>query len=216
VHPALALRLVDAPIDADKDVDLVLVPGGDDTEMLDTPAAGHRQPGRETSPFPAGPSFWGRPDGGVTSTIHRGESTSTWWDELPTVIRTYLTAHQARDADVRRMFELNLAPTDAYARFALGPTLQRRSRHDEAEVHFRVVAVLDANTVDHRHRAHHLLDLQKMGRHDVLHDQRSPPAPGNSDQQRRALNVWGRLRHPIRATTDVRCRPAQHLSRSLW
>jgi Flp pilus assembly protein TadD len=36
-----------------------------------------------------------------------------------------------------------MAPTDAYARFALGRTLQRRSRHDDAEVHFRVAAALD-------------------------------------------------------------------------
>ena len=33
------------------------------------------------------------------STRHRSEGTSASWDELPTVIRTYLTAHQARDAD---------------------------------------------------------------------------------------------------------------------
>jgi ketosteroid isomerase-like protein len=33
------------------------------------------------------------------STSHRSEGTSTLWDELPPVIRTYLTAHQAHDAD---------------------------------------------------------------------------------------------------------------------
>jgi Flp pilus assembly protein TadD len=38
---------------------------------------------------------------------------------------------------------VEMAPTDAYARFALGRTLQRRSRHDEAKVHFRVAAALD-------------------------------------------------------------------------
>jgi ketosteroid isomerase-like protein len=33
------------------------------------------------------------------STSHRSEGTSTSWDELPPVIRAYLTAHRARDAD---------------------------------------------------------------------------------------------------------------------
>ena len=33
------------------------------------------------------------------STSHRSEGTSASWNELPTVIRTYLAAHQARDAD---------------------------------------------------------------------------------------------------------------------
>jgi hypothetical protein len=36
-----------------------------------------------------------------------------------------------------------VADADAYARFALGRTLQRRSRHDEAKVHFRVAAAMD-------------------------------------------------------------------------
>jgi hypothetical protein len=32
------------------------------------------------------------------STVDRSKGTSTSWDELPTAITTYLTAHQARDA----------------------------------------------------------------------------------------------------------------------
>jgi hypothetical protein len=33
------------------------------------------------------------------STRHRSEDTAASWDELPAVIRTYLTAHQSRDTD---------------------------------------------------------------------------------------------------------------------
>jgi NAD(P)-dependent dehydrogenase (short-subunit alcohol dehydrogenase family) len=33
------------------------------------------------------------------STSQQSEGTSTSWDDLPTAIRTYLTAHQAQDAD---------------------------------------------------------------------------------------------------------------------
>jgi Flp pilus assembly protein TadD len=53
--------------------------------------------------------------------------------------------HSAQLARAQDAFErvVEMAPTDAYARFALGRTLQRRSRHDEAEVHFRVAAALD-------------------------------------------------------------------------
>ncbi len=53
--------------------------------------------------------------------------------------------HSAQLARAQEAFErvVEMAPTDAYARFALGRTLQRRSRHDEAKVHFRVAAALD-------------------------------------------------------------------------
>jgi Flp pilus assembly protein TadD len=53
--------------------------------------------------------------------------------------------HSAQLGRAQDAFErvVEMAPTDAYARFALGRTLQRRSRHDEAEVHFRVAAALD-------------------------------------------------------------------------
>jgi hypothetical protein len=37
------------------------------------------------------------------STRHPSEDTAASWDELPTVIRTYLTAHQARDADTAKL-----------------------------------------------------------------------------------------------------------------
>lgn len=47
------------------------------------------------------------------STSHRSEGTSTSWDELPTVIRTYLTAHQARDTDTAiATFTADAAVTD--------------------------------------------------------------------------------------------------------
>jgi Flp pilus assembly protein TadD len=48
-----------------------------------------------------------------------------------------------------------LAPTDAYARFALGRTLQRRSRHEEAGVHFRIAAALDDRPEFREHRDAH-------------------------------------------------------------
>jgi Flp pilus assembly protein TadD len=53
--------------------------------------------------------------------------------------------HSAQLARAQEAFErvVEMAPTDAYARFALGRTLQRRSRHLEAEVHLRVAAALD-------------------------------------------------------------------------
>jgi Flp pilus assembly protein TadD len=53
--------------------------------------------------------------------------------------------HSAQLARAQEALErvVEMAPTDAYARFALGRTLQRRSRHDEAKVHFRVAAALD-------------------------------------------------------------------------
>ena len=53
--------------------------------------------------------------------------------------------HSAQLGRAQEAFEraVELAPTDAYARFALGRTLQRSSRHDEAGVHLRVAAALD-------------------------------------------------------------------------
>ena len=53
--------------------------------------------------------------------------------------------HSAQLARAQEALErvVEMAPTDAYARFVLGRTLQRRSRHDEARVHFRVAAALD-------------------------------------------------------------------------
>jgi hypothetical protein len=47
------------------------------------------------------------------STSHRSEGTSTSWDELPTMLRTYLTAHQTRDADTAlATFTADAAVTD--------------------------------------------------------------------------------------------------------
>ena len=53
--------------------------------------------------------------------------------------------HSAQLAKAQDALEraVEMAPTDAYARVVLGRTLQRRSRHQEAEVHFRVAAALD-------------------------------------------------------------------------
>jgi Flp pilus assembly protein TadD len=54
----------------------------------------------------------------------------------------YHSAQLARAQDaLERVVEM--APTDAYARVLLGRTLQRRSRHEQAKVHFRVAAALD-------------------------------------------------------------------------
>jgi Flp pilus assembly protein TadD len=53
--------------------------------------------------------------------------------------------HSAQLAKAQDALEraVEMAPTDAYARLALGRTLQRRSRHQQAEVHLRVAAALD-------------------------------------------------------------------------
>jgi Flp pilus assembly protein TadD len=57
--------------------------------------------------------------------------------------RVYYHSAQLSRAQEALERAVELAPTDAYARFALGRTLQRRSRHGEAVVHFRVAAALD-------------------------------------------------------------------------
>jgi Flp pilus assembly protein TadD len=58
--------------------------------------------------------------------------------------RAYYHSAQLGRAQEALERAVEMAPTDAYARFALGRTLQRRSRHDEAKVHFRVAAALDS------------------------------------------------------------------------
>jgi tetratricopeptide (TPR) repeat protein len=60
--------------------------------------------------------------------------------------------NRAREALERAV---ELAPTDAYARFVLGRTLQRQNRHAEAGAHFRVAAALDPNPEFCTHRDAH-------------------------------------------------------------
>jgi tetratricopeptide (TPR) repeat protein len=65
--------------------------------------------------------------------------------------------HSAQLGRAQRALEraVELAPTDAYARFVLGRTLQRQSRHAEAAVHFRVAAALDDRPEFREHRDAH-------------------------------------------------------------
>ena len=66
--------------------------------------------------------------------------------------RAYFHSAQLNRARAALERSVELAPTDAYARFVLGRTLQRQSRHDEAATHFRVAAALDPRPefCDHR------------------------------------------------------------------
>jgi Flp pilus assembly protein TadD len=66
--------------------------------------------------------------------------------------RAYYHSAQLGRAEEALARAVDLAPTDAYARFALGRTLQRRSRHREALTHFRVAAALDDRPEFREHR----------------------------------------------------------------
>lgn len=57
--------------------------------------------------------------------------------------RAYYHSAQLRRAEETLGRAVELAPTDAYARFLLGRTLQRQSRHADALVHLRLAAALD-------------------------------------------------------------------------
>lgn len=57
--------------------------------------------------------------------------------------RAYYHSAQLSRAQDALERAVEMAPTDAYARVLLGRTLQRRSRHEEARVHFRVAAAMD-------------------------------------------------------------------------
>jgi tetratricopeptide (TPR) repeat protein len=69
--------------------------------------------------------------------------------------RAYYHSAQLEKAQEALERTVALAPTDAYARFALGRTLQRRSRHEEAGVHFRIAAALDDRPEFREHRDAH-------------------------------------------------------------
>jgi tetratricopeptide (TPR) repeat protein len=69
--------------------------------------------------------------------------------------RAYYHSAQLGKAQEALESAVALAPTDAYARFALGRTLQRRSRHQEAGVHFRIAAAMDDRPEFREHRDAH-------------------------------------------------------------
>lgn len=69
--------------------------------------------------------------------------------------RAYYHSAQLQRAEKALVRVVDLAPTDAYARFVLGRTLQRQSRHAEAAVQFRVAAALDDNPEFREHRDTH-------------------------------------------------------------
>jgi Flp pilus assembly protein TadD len=57
--------------------------------------------------------------------------------------RAYFARAQLDRAERAFSRLVELDPTDAYARFALGRVCERRSRHDEAVGHYRVAVALD-------------------------------------------------------------------------
>jgi Flp pilus assembly protein TadD len=69
--------------------------------------------------------------------------------------RAYYHSAQLGRAEEALGRAVELAPTDAYARFILGRTLQRQSRHHEAARHFRVAAALDGRAEFREHRDEH-------------------------------------------------------------
>jgi Flp pilus assembly protein TadD len=66
--------------------------------------------------------------------------------------RAYYHSAQLGKAQEALERAVSLAPTDAYVRFILGRTLQRRSRHAEAGVQFRIAAALDGRPEYSEHR----------------------------------------------------------------
>lgn len=57
--------------------------------------------------------------------------------------RAYFSSAQLARAERTFTRLVELDPTDAYARFALGRVCERQSRHDEARGHFRVAVAMD-------------------------------------------------------------------------
>lgn len=57
--------------------------------------------------------------------------------------RAFFAAAQLRPAELEFQIVLEREPDNAFAHFALGRTLERASRPDEAQRHFRLAAALD-------------------------------------------------------------------------
>ncbi|GGS14378.1 MULTISPECIES: tetratricopeptide repeat protein [Actinokineospora] len=57
--------------------------------------------------------------------------------------RAYLGSAQLRRAEAAFLRVLELDPTDHYARFALGRTLQRQSRLEEAQTQLRIAVAMN-------------------------------------------------------------------------
>lgn len=57
--------------------------------------------------------------------------------------RAYYRSAQLRKAEEELRRAVELAPADSYARYLLGRTLQRQSRHADALPHLRLAAALD-------------------------------------------------------------------------
>jgi Flp pilus assembly protein TadD len=68
--------------------------------------------------------------------------------------RAYFIAARLRRAEAAFERVLELDPTDDHARFGLGRTLERQSRHDEALAQYRIAAALspDPDHVEAQHR----------------------------------------------------------------
>ncbi len=76
---------------------------------------------------------------------------------LELAARAYYQSAQMRRAEetFRRIVELE--PTNAWARYALGRTIERQSRHDEAAGHYRVACAMSP-------RADYLEALDRVSR----------------------------------------------------
>ncbi|AEW93489.1 MULTISPECIES: tetratricopeptide repeat protein [Streptomycetaceae] len=59
--------------------------------------------------------------------------------------RAFFMSAQLRSAELEFQIVLEREPDNAFAHFALGRTLQRANRHQEAVRHFRLAAALDPN-----------------------------------------------------------------------
>jgi Flp pilus assembly protein TadD len=69
--------------------------------------------------------------------------------------RAYFISARLRRAEAAFERVLELDPTDDHARFGLGRTLERQSRHEEALAQYRIAAALSADP-DHLEAQHRL------------------------------------------------------------
>ncbi|GEB51709.1 hypothetical protein SCA03_42600 [Streptomyces cacaoi] len=80
--------------------------------------------------------------------------------------RAYFLQARLRSAEEEFRWVLEREPDNAYVHFALGRTLQRSSRHEEARPHFRLAAALDPRP-----------DFVEAAGFDSF----EPPPPGSTD-----------------------------------
>nr|WP_180218100.1 tetratricopeptide repeat protein [Streptomyces albus] len=82
--------------------------------------------------------------------------------------RAYFLAARLRSAEQEFKWVLEREPDNAFAHFALGRTLQRASRNDEARAHFKLAAALNPRP-----------DFVEAAGFDSF----EPPEPGTADEE---------------------------------